>query len=407
MLRVKAPETVLSIIESRFGHLKAQGECVPLPGSLGRILYEDIVSGESIPGFDRSSVDGWAVHASDTFGCSESLPSLFRIAGEVEMGRPARISVAGGECAYVPTGGEAPAGADAVVMVEYSEDYGNGTIGILTPCAPGENIVLKGDDVTIGKRLYNANHRVMAHDIGALSALGETVVRVYKKPSAAIISTGNELIPCSERPGGGQVRDVNSGMLSAAVEAAGGEARFFGISPDDEGALIKLLQEASSCDLIIVSGGSSAGTRDIVVDVVNSLGETFVHGIAMKPGKPTIIGEIEGKPVFGLPGHPVAAYFVFEIFIYPLICSMQGISPRRRALSAELSSAIPSNHGRAEYVPVRLEHTENGLSAIPIRGKSGLITLLAETDGYVEVSRDCEGYQSGASVTVNLYFCAD
>ena len=407
MLRVKAPEAVLSIIGSRFGHLKVRGESVPLLGSTGRILYEDIVSGEFIPGFDRSSVDGWALRASDTFGCSESLPALFRCAGEVEMGRPALIGVSGGECAYVPTGGEVPAGADAVVMVEYAEDYGNGTVGIMAPCAPGENIVLKGDDVTEGKRLYKANHRIMAHDIGALSALGEAVVRVYKKPSVAIISTGDELVPCSERPGCGQVRDVNSGMLSAAAEAAGGEARFLGISPDDEGALITLLKEASSSDLIIVSGGSSAGTRDIALDVIDSLGETFVHGIAMKPGKPTIIGEIGGTPVFGVPGHPVAAYFVFEIFIYPLLCSMQGISPRRRALTAELSSAIPSNHGRAEYVSVRLEHTENGLSAIPVRGKSGLITLLAETDGYLEVPRDCEGYQSGVPVTINLYFCSD
>jgi len=405
MLHVKTPEATLSTIESRFGHLRVEGEDVGLLQANGRVLFGDIVSKEPVPGFDRSSVDGWALRASDTFGCSDSLPALLRSAGEVEMGRHAMMSLSGGECAYVPTGGETPAGADAVAMVEYSEDYGDGMIGILSPCAPGENIVYKGDDVPEGRRLYKAGHRILTHDIGAFSALGETTVRVYKKPAVAIISTGNELVPVDERPGGGQVRDVNSGLLAAAVEAAGGESRLFGICHDDENALISMLKEAASCDLILISGGSSAGTKDITLNVVNKLGESYIHGIAMKPGKPTIIGEIGGKPVFGLPGHPVAAYFVFEIFLYPLICSMQGVVPRRRAMTATLSEAIPSNHGRAEYVAVRLERAGEGLSAVPVRGKSGLITLLAETDGYIAVPRDCEGYHQGDQVTVNLYNC--
>ena len=407
MLSVKTPEETRSIIESRFGHLKVQDEEVPLLRSCGRILYEDIVSEEHVPGFDRSSMDGWAVKASDTFGCSDSLPALLINAGEVGMGRAATMKLSGGECVYVPTGGHIPEGADAVAMVEYTEDYGGGSVGILRPCAPGENIVYKGDDVAEGKRVYTAGHRVVPHDIGALAALGRSSLRVYKKPSVAIISTGDELVPFDECPGSGQVRDVNSAMLAAAAEASGAEARLFGIVPDDEDALASLLQEAVSCDMVLVSGGSSAGERDITLDVVNMLGESFIHGIAMKPGKPTIVGEIEEKPVFGLPGHPVAAYFVFELFIYPLLCSMLGVFPGRRTLEAELSAAIPSNHGRAEYVAVKIEETEKGFSAIPIRGKSGLITLLADSVGYVEVPRDCEGYHRGAPVTINLYNCSE
>ena len=389
-------------IGSRFGRLRAHDEAVPLLGSRGRILYEDVAADEQVPGFDRSSVDGWAVKAADTFGCSDSLPALLKTAGEVEMGKAASMKVLDGECVYVPTGGQMPDGADSVVMIEYTENYGGGSIGVLRPCAPGENIVFSGDDVEAGQRLYTAGHRIAAHDIGALAALGRAAVRVYQKPSVAIISTGDELVPFDRAPQRGQVRDVNSGMLAAAAEASGAEAEVFGIVPDDEDVLVSLLKEARSCDLILISGGSSAGERDITLDVVNRLGESFIHGIAMKPGKPTIIGEIFGKPVFGLPGHPVAAYFVFEIFIYPLICSITGRAPERRTIEAELSQAIPSNHGRAEYLAVKLEEKV----AVPIRGKSGLITLLADADGYVEVPRDCEGYHQGAIVTVNLFNCS-
>jgi len=402
MLNVKTPEAAILEIESRFGSLKAHDEAVPLLGSRGRILYEDVAADEQVPGFDRSSVDGWAVKAADTFGCSDSLPALLKTAGEVEMGKAASMKVLDGECVYVPTGGQVPDGADSVVMIEYTENYGGGSIGVLRPCAPGENIVFSGDDVEAGQRLYTAGHRIAAHDIGALAALGRAAVRVYQKPSVAIISTGDELVPFDRAPQRGQVRDVNSGMLAAAAEASGAEAEVFGIVPDDEDVLVSLLKEARSCDLILISGGSSAGERDITLDVVNRLGESFIHGIAMKPGKPTIIGEIFGKPVFGLPGHPVAAYFVFELFVYPLICSITGRVPERRTLEAELSQAIPSNHGRAEYVAVKLEEEV----AIPIRGKSGLITLLADADGYVEVPRGREGYHQGAIVTVNLFNCS-
>jgi molybdopterin molybdotransferase len=208
-------------------------------------------------------------------------------------------------------------------------------------------------------------------------------------------------------------------MLEAAVTAAGCEARGFGIVPDEESALISSLKETEACDLILISGGSSAGTKDITLNVINSLGKTLIHGIAIKPGKPTIIGEIGevdeegeisevsgksgGKPVFGLPGHPVAVWFVFEIFVYPLLCSWLGATPEYRTIQAKLSAAIPSNHGREEYLAVRLEQTKDGILVIPVRGKSGLITLMSDSDGYIVVPRDCEGLKEGSPVNVNLY----
>jgi len=403
MLQVKTPEEVSQLIEAHFGRFRTACETVPLREALGRAIYGDIVSREYIPGFNRSAMDGYALISAGTFGCSDSLPALFRCVGESEMGKAPGLSVASGECVYVHTGSEIPGCADAVVMIEYTEDYGDGTIGVLSPCAPGENIVFKGDDVTPGKKLYTDGHCLCPHDIGALSALGKTSVNVYKKPNVGIISTGNELVPVGAVPGSGQMRDVNSGMLEAAVTAAGGEARLFGIAPDDEEALINLLKQAECCDLILLSGGSSAGAKDIALRVIDKLGESYAHGIAIKPGKPTIIGKIGDAPVFCLPGHPVAAYFVFTRFVYPLICSMQGSRAKRRELQASLGGALPSNHGREEIMPVKLSYSGNKIIAAPVWGKSGLITLLSGTQGYIIIPRDCEGLAQDEAVTVYLY----
>ena len=403
MLQVKTPEETSQIIDSRFGHLRTACETAPIREAPGRMVYGEIISEEYIPGFDRSSMDGYALVSADTFGCSDSLPAMFRRIGESEMGKASGLRVVSGECAYVHTGSEIPEGADAVVMIEHTEDYGDGLIGALSPCAPGENIVFKGDDAEPGKKLYANGHCLRPHDIGALSALGHTSVPVYKRPSVAIISTGNELVPADAVPGCGQMRDVNSNMLEAATVAAGGEARSLGIAPDDEGALARRLKQAEGSDLILLSGGSSAGAKDIALAVIDKLGKTWVHGIAIKPGKPTIIGEIGGAPVFCLPGHPVAAYYVFTRFVDPLVRSMQGSKAQRRELRATLGAALPSNHGREEFVPVRLTHSGNAVEAAPVRGKSGLITLLANTQGFIIIPRDCEGIAPGETVTVYLY----
>lgn len=404
MLEVISPEEVLRLMEQEFSGYRTKKETVPLDCAWGRVLAEEIRAGEYVPGFDRSTVDGYAVRARDTFGCSDSLPAILELAGEVRMGQGQDGSLTPGSCMQVPTGGAIPAGADAMVMVEYSEDYGDGTVGILKPAAPGQNLIFKGDDVKPDQVVLPAGHRLEAHDIGALAALGVTRVPVWARPLVGIISTGDELVPAEQTPAGGQIRDVNSHMLAAAVEEWGCSARCVGILKDEEALLADTVERLTEeCDLVLISGGSSVGNKDATCRVLERLGEVLFHGIAMKPGKPTILGRVKGKTVMGLPGHPVAAYFVSHLFVRPLAAGLMGRRLRRFRVSALLAETVPANHGRAQYTGVRLEQREDGLVAHPVHSKSGLITTLAGTEGYLCVPRDCEGLAAGSRVEITLY----
>jgi molybdopterin molybdotransferase len=403
MLYVKTPEEVLRIIGDSFAP-SMPDEAVPLAEACGRVLSQGVTPGEYVPDFNRSTVDGFAVISGDTFGCSESIPAILPLAGEVKMGAAAPSGLTPGTCVAVPTGGDVPEGADAVVMVEYTEDYGDGTIGVTKPVAPGENLIFRGDDVKPGDTLYTAGYRVSAHDIGALAALGMTHVRVFARPVIGIISTGDELVDCSRIPEKGQIRDVNSALLAAVVTQEGCRSQAYGIVKDDEELLRQAVDRAvSECDVVLISGGSSVGMKDATARVIDRNGSLLFHGIAMKPGKPTILGIVGGKPVFGLPGHPVAAYFVTQLFVRPLIARLLGHEYRTRTVSARLDTAISSNHGRAEYLGVRLG-SEAGLpTAHPVHGKSGLITTLSGTDGYISIPRDCEGLARDTVVSVTLW----
>lgn len=404
MLEVITPEEVLRLVEREFGRYRTKQERVTLDRAGGRILAEEIRAGEFVPGFDRSTVDGYAVRARDTFGCSDSLPAILELTGQVQMGRGRPGELHPGACMQVPTGGAVPDGADAMVMVEYSEEYGDGTVGILKPAAPGQNLIFKGDDVKPGQMILPAGHRLEAHDIGALAALGVTRVPVWVRPVVGILSTGDELIPAEECPAEGQIRDVNGPMLAAAVEAWGGTARQGGILKDREDLLTEAVRSMTEeCDLLLISGGSSVGTKDATCRVLENLGEILFHGIAMKPGKPTILGRVKGKPVVGLPGHPVAAYFVSHLFVRPLMAGLTGRRLHRYQISAILTQPVPANHGRAQYTGVRLERREDCLAAHPVHSKSGLITTLAGSDGYLCVPRDCEGFAAGSQVEITLY----
>jgi len=400
LLNVKTPDAVTKIIKAQFKPIDFQVESIPLNAALGRVLHHDIISEEDIPGFNRSMVDGYAVIASDTFGCSESIPAILSVAGEILMGESAESTLSQGTCMIVSTGGEIPDQANAVVMFEHAEDYGKGMIGIQKSVAPGNNIIFKGDDVSVGDIALSAGTKLTPHDIGILSALGITIVDVIKKPVVGIISTGDELVPPTDTPGRGQVRDVNTPMLLAAVSSFGAEAKSFDLIEDDEKAIRKTVMSAVQiCDIVLISGGSSAGVRDLTARVIASEGELLLHGIAMKPGKPTIFGKINGKPIFGLPGHPVAAYMVTELFVRPLVEILLGAKVKYYSTTAKLSEALSSNHGREEYIVVRLEEG----TAHPVRGKSGLIAGLAGVDGYICVPRDCEGLAKGVEVKV-VYF---
>ena len=404
MLHVLSPEEALRTVEREFGALRTGEEELPLDRAAGRVLARPVAAEEFVPGFDRSTVDGWAVRASDTFGCSDSLPALLSDAGQVRMGEGPPPPLAPGQGVKVPTGGAVPPGADAVVMVEHSEEYGDGTLGVLKPAAPGENLIYRGDDVRPGQEVLPAGRRLTPADVGALAAMGAAAVWVRRKPVVGILSTGDELVPCGQVPGPGQVRDVNAPMLAAAVAEWGGECLPPELLPDRE----ELLEEAVArlaprCDVLLLSGGSSVGEKDAAARVLGRLGEILFHGIAMKPGKPTLLARVGSKPVLGLPGHPVAAFFVAHLLLRPLMAGLTGRALRELRVPARLTAPVPANHGRAQYAGVFLTREGDGLAARPVHTKSGLITSLAGSDGYLCVPRDCEGFSAGQQVEIAVY----
>ena len=400
MLSVKTPEEVLALINEEFESLD-ESEPVSLYTAIGRVLAEDITADEYVPDFDRSTVDGYAVRARDTFGCSDAIPAILTLAGEVLMGESAEFRLEKECCCAVPTGGAVPEGADSVVMIEYTENYGDGSIGIMKSAAPGMNMIFRGDDVFPGKTVLKKGRVLSSQDIGALAAMGKTQGPAARKLHIGIISTGDELVPPEVKPLPGQVRDVNSPMLQAMLYEFGCEVTNYGIGKDDEALLTAMVEKAfSECDAVLISGGSSVGVKDATCRIIEKLGVLLLHGIAMKPGKPTLMGKAGKKPIVGLPGHPVAAYFVTKLFVLPLLARLEGRSFRRYAVKARLTESIGANHGRAQYQSVRLEERDGVLYASPIRSKSGLITNLAGAEGWFCIERDCEGLGKDAEIDV-------
>ena len=400
MLSVKTPEEVLALIESEFIPV-AEKEIVSLSAAVGRVLAEDIAATEYVPDFDRSTVDGYAVRARDTFGCTDAIPAILSLQGEVLMGQGAEFALQKENCVAVPTGGAVPEGADSVVMIEYTEDYGDGTIGISKSVAPGQNMIFRGDDVFPGKVILQKGRVLRPQDIGALAAIGCVQVPVVKPLTVGVISTGDELVPPEVKPGPGQVRDVNSPMLEAILSGVGVKVVNYGIVIDDEALLReKVTRAVAECDAVILSGGSSVGVKDAACRIIESMGSLLLHGIAIKPGKPTILGKAGVKPLVGLPGHPVAAYFITKLFVLPLLERLMDRKQEIYTVSAKLTENISANHGRAQYHCCHLERKDGELYAHPIRGKSGLITTLAGADGYFCITRDCEGLPQNAEIQV-------
>ena len=402
MLHVKTPEEVLALIEENFQKI-SQTEVVSLAQAAGRCLSEDIAATEYVPDFDRSTVDGYAVRSRDTFGCTDAIPAILPVQGEVLMGQGAAFALKPEHCVAVPTGGAVPEGADSVVMVEYTEDYGDGTIGVAKSTAPGQNMIFRGDDVYPGKVILPKGRVLSSQDIGALAAIGRVNVPVQKKLTVGVISTGDELVPPEQTPKAGQIRDVNSPMLEAMLQGFGVEVINYGIVVDNEELLRqKVTQAVAQCDAVLLSGGSSVGVKDAACRIIESMGSLLLHGIAIKPGKPTILGKTGQKPLVGLPGHPVAAYFITKLFVLPLLARLMGKTQENYTTTAYLTENISANHGRAQYHCCRLERKDSKLLAHPIRGKSGLITTLAGADGYFCITRDQEGLPKDAEIQVTI-----
>jgi molybdopterin molybdotransferase len=313
------------------------------------------------------------------------------------MGQAYEIPLAPGTCVYVPTGGAVPQDADAMVMLEYTEDLGGNQFAFYKPVAPGANMILRGEDLRQGESILKKGKKLGVADIGTLAALGKTEVPVFSRPVVGIISTGDELVPPEDSLQPGQIRDVNSSMLKAAVELHNGIAVTKGIVIDDYDALRDACSELiPEVDVLLVSGGTSVGEKDNMPRIMVDLGEMLVHGLAVKPGKPTIVAEIDGKAVFGLPGNPVAAFFIFDYLVKPLILAMQGGKAEPEQVEARLTRAVSSNHGREEFILVRLDGNE----AEPVPSKSGLISTVSRANAYFIIPRDQEGLSKGALVQV-------
>ncbi len=373
---------------------------VPLEDCQGRVLAEDISSDVDIPGFSRSVVDGYALKASDTTGAGESSPAMLNYSGMVKMGSAEEITIRPGECVYIPTGGALPSGSDAVAMIEYSEAIGD-QILVKKTVAPGENIIFRGEDFTAGNIVVKKGRRLSPQDTGVLAAVGRISVPVYRSPVVGVISTGNELVPVDTVPSGGQVRDVNSYMCGAFLAQRGCTPRYYGITRDDRDALRTVLARAASeCDAVLISGGSSKDDRDMSADIIREAGEVRVHGIAIAPGKPTILGIAGNKPVIGLPGHPASAYVVLMVIGLPMLSALAGeTSYTRHTIRAVLGENIPSTRGREDYVRVVMKDK----TAYPLFGKSGLLNTLVESHGVVRIPAGSEGLEAFEEVDVILW----
>ncbi|KFD41935.1 molybdenum cofactor biosynthesis protein [Peptococcaceae bacterium SCADC1_2_3] len=385
-------------------------EMIPLLSAQGRRLAEEVRAKEDVPGFTRSTVDGFAVQARDTFGASEGLPDYLEIAGEVFMGEEPKGRLETGQVWQIATGGMLPAGADAVVMVEYTENLEEKIIGVVRPVAPGENVIRQGEDIAAGSLVLPFSHCVKAHDLGVLAAAGVTAVKVFCPLRVGIVSTGDEVVPPEEKPVPGKVRDINSYALYGAVTEAGGQPHLYGIVRDDFHRVRESLSAAlSENDLVMLSGGSSVGTRDVAREAINSLGNPGVlfHGLSIQPGKPTIGAAIEGKLVFGLPGHPASALVVFHLLVAPLLYKGSYYEEENGfwefPLTAQITRNIRSAPGREDFIRVKLFLRQGNLYAEPILGKSGLITTLVKANGLARITAGKEGVEAGETVEVKLF----
>ena len=383
-------------------------ERLPALDAVGRVAASDVRAPEESPAFTRSVMDGYAVRASDTFGASEGLPSYLRVSGEVPMGVAATQPLEVGTAQLIHTGGMLPPAADAVAMVEHTQTIGDGSIEVVRPVAPGENVVQPGEDIAVGEVILASGQLVRPQDAGALAALGVLELDVRRRPKLAILASGDEVVPPDQTPAAGQVRDVNSTALTALARTLGAEPQTFGIAPDDRRVLTRMVRDAMAVsDVLVVSAGSSVSTRDLTAEVLGSLGEPGVlaHGVAVKPGKPTIIAAAAGKPLFGLPGNPVSALVIFDLLVAPVIRRLLGMQsdPAVPSVRAKLARNISSASGRVDYVQARLTDREGEMWAEPVFGKSNLIFTMSRASGMIRVPLDLAGLREGSWVDVRIF----
>lgn len=403
---VRTPPDAWELLRQHFTpHIRT--EQIPTIDALDRVLAAPLVSPQDLPEFARSTVDGYAVNAADTYGASSSLPAFLTVIGEVAMGQLSQLQLGVGEAALVHTGGMVPTGANGVVMVENTQTVDAASIEVLRPVAEGENVIQIGEDIRTGDPILQPGRPLRPQDIGGLLALGIINVTVAVPPKVAIISSGDEVVAPDQSVAPGQVRDINSYTLAGLTRRAGGEPILCGIVPDQRDALEAAAARAhAEADIVVLSAGSSVSYRDLSVEVIAGLGTpgVLVHGLSVRPGKPTIVAVAGGKPVFGLPGNPVSAMVIFDLVVTPTIRALLGaIEQPKQQVQAKLARNIASSAGREDYVQVRVEEREGELWAVPVFGKSNLIYTLVHADGTVKIDLNANGIREGAWVTVLLH----
>ena len=403
-LNLLPPEMALTRLLEHFS-VRPEPEEVDAASALGRVTTGPVFAPHSLPSFSRSTVDGFAVRAADTYGASESLPAYLKLSGEIPMGAAPGFSIDRAHCALIHTGGMLPDGTDGVAMVEHTQTTGEGEVEVLRAVAVGENILKEGEDVQTGQEVIAAGTRLRPAEIGGLMALGITRISVARKPRVGVLSSGDEVVPPETNLAPGQVRDVNAYTLSALVESGGGVPRRYGILPDQAQPMHSAAERAlSESDLVVITAGSSASARDLTAQVINQLGApgVLVHGVDVRPGKPTILAVCNGKPVIGLPGNPVSALVIAWLFVMPVLEALQGLRRGlpRPAVAARLTVNLPSQAGREDWVAVRLLPDVEGFQAEPVFGKSNLIFTLARADGLIRIPPDATGLAAGELVEV-------
>jgi molybdopterin molybdotransferase len=403
--KVQTPEQLYTKMD-RFKPLTP--EKVRIEESLHRVLSEDIVSTINLPEFTRSTVDGFALKAKDTYGTSEKNPAILRMIGEIQMGQISDIEVKDGEAVKVATGGMVPKGADAVEMVEYTEWVDSHTLHAFKPISPLENVIQIGEDVKSGEAVLHRGHLIRPQDIGLMAGIGRTEVHVFLRPRVAIISSGDEIVPIEAVPNPGEIRDINRFTIVSMVKEAKGIPVFLGIARDRFDDLKEKIETGlKETDMVVITGGSSVGTLDLTGEVLQSLPGTILgHGVSIRPGKPTLLADINGKPFLGLPGHPVSAMVIFHFFGKPILKMLSGISREwvwhQKKVKAKAARNIPSVPGREDYVRVRLEEKNGTFWAHPIFGKSGAISHLVNANGLIKIGIDEEGLEEGEEAEVIL-----
>lgn len=409
-LELVSPQEALARFLDQIQH-RTSPEWVETTQALDRVTYGAVQAPHPLPSFNRSTVDGYAVRAEDTYGASESLPAYLHVVGEIKMGATADYDLKPGECAIVHTGGMLPASANAVVMLENTQLITPQEIEIYRAVAPGENTLLIGEDVKPNDIILSDGKRLRPVELGGLAALGILRIQVSQKPRVAILSSGDEIVPPESDPSPGKVRDVNTYTLQALTLECGGIPISYGILPDHLEALTHTAQKAlKNCDLLVITAGSSASTRDLTAEAINRLGPpgVLVHGINIRPGKPTILAACQPaespypKPVIGLPGNPVSAFVVASLFVKPTIHKLLGLHDTKQnaSISAELTLNLASQAGREDWVPVKLIQDGKKTMAEPVFGKSNFIFTLVRADGLVRIPAEATGVEAGAIVEV-------